>query len=47
MNNIFKVNQTIFYDLRKRNLLQSGNPNFLEYGTETISYIALPKIAKV
>ena len=43
MNNIFKVNQTIPYDLRKRNALQSRNPNSVKYGTETISYIA-PKI---
>ena len=34
MNNIFKVNRTVPYDLRKQNVLQSGNP---------ISYIA-PKI---
>ena len=39
MNNIFKVNQTIPYDLRKQNVLQSI-PNFVKSGTETISYIA-------
>ena len=43
MNNIFKVNQTVTYDLRKRNVLQSGNPSSVRYGTGTISYIA-PKI---
>ena len=40
MNNIFKVNQTVPYDLRKRNVLQSRNPSSVRYGTETISYIA-------
>ena len=43
MINIFKVNQTIPYDLRKRSVLQSRNPNSVKYGTETVSYIA-PKI---
>ena len=43
MNNIFKVNQTVLYDVRKRNVLQSINPSSVRYGTETISYIA-PKI---
>ena len=33
MNNIFKVNQTVSYDLRKQNVLQSRNPNSLRYGT--------------
>ena len=41
MNNIFKVNQTVPYDLRKRNVLQSRNPSSVRYGT--ISYIA-PKM---
>ena len=40
MNNIFKVNQTVPYDLRKRNVLHSRNPSSIRYGTETISYIA-------
>ena len=40
MNNIFKVNQTVPYDLRKRNVLQSRNPNSVRYGTKTISSIA-------
>ena len=43
MNNIFKVNQTVPYDLRKRNVLKSRNPSSVRYGTETISYI-VPKI---
>ena len=43
MNNIFKVNQTVPYNLRKRNAVHSRNPSSLRYGTETISYIA-PKI---
>ena len=43
MNNIFKVNQTVSYDLRKRNVLQSRNPSSVRYGSDTISYIA-PKI---
>ena len=41
MNNIFKI--TVPYDLRKQNVLQSRNPSFARYGTETISYVA-PKI---
>ena len=43
MNNIFKLNQTVPYDLRKRNVLQSKNPNSVSYGPETIFYTA-PKI---
>ena len=43
MNNIFKVNQTVPYDLRKRNVLQSRNPSSVRHGSDTISYIA-PKI---
>ena len=31
MNNIFKVNQTVPYDLRKRNVLQSRNPSSVRY----------------
>ena len=52
MNNIFKVNQTVLYDLRKRNVLQSRNPSSVRYGTWTISNIVLkiwsrvPKIIK-
>ena len=40
MNNIFKVNQIVPYDLRTGNVLQSRNPNSVQYGTKTISYIA-------
>ena len=43
MDNIFKVNQTVTYDLRKGNSPQSRNPSSVRYGTETLSYIA-PKI---
>ena len=43
MNIIFKINQTVPYDLKKRNVLQSRNLSSVRYGTETISYIA-PKI---
>ena len=38
--NLFKVNQTVPHDLRKRNILQSRNHSSVRYGTETISYIA-------
>ena len=41
MNNIFKVNQTVPYDLKKRSVLQSINPSSVRSGTETKSYIAL------
>ena len=40
-NDIFKVNQTAPYDLRKRNVRQSRNPSSVRYGAETVSYIAL------
>ena len=43
MNNMLKVNQTVPYDIRKRNVLQGRNPTSVIYGTETISYVA-PKI---
>ena len=43
INNIFKTNQTVSYDVRKRNVLQSRNPSSVRYDTDTISYIA-PKI---
>ena len=43
MNNIFNLNQTVPYDLRKRNVFQKRNQNFVSYGIETMSYIA-PKI---
>ena len=41
MNSIFKVNKTVPYDLRKRNVLQSKHTSSVRYGTKTISYIAL------
>ena len=37
MNNILKVNQSVPYDVRKGNLLQSRNPSSVRYGTEPIS----------
>ena len=43
MNNIFKITQTVPYDLRKQKVLQSRNPSSVRYGTETIPYI-VPKI---
>ena len=43
MNNIFNLNETVPYDLRKRNAFQSRNQNFVSYGKEAMSYIA-PKI---
>ena len=43
MNNIFKVNQTVPFDLRKQNVLQSRNPSSVRYGTKSMSYTA-PKI---
>ena len=46
MNNIFKVNQTAPYDLRKRNVLQSRNPTPVRYGTLNIFYI-VPKLWSV
>ena len=41
MNNIFKVNRSAPYDLRKRKVLQSRNSSSVRYGTKTMSYIAL------
>ena len=43
MSNIFKVNETIPYDLGKPNVLQRSKPSSVRYATENISYIA-PKI---
>ena len=43
INNLFKVNQTVPYDLRKWNIIQTRNPSSVRYGTEIISHIA-PKI---
>ena len=46
MKNIFKTNQTVPYDLRKRNILQSRNPSSVRYGAETLTYIA-PNICSI
>ena len=43
LNEVFKVNQTIPYDLRMRNELYARNPKTVRYGTETISFLS-PKI---
>ena len=43
VNSIFKVNQTVPCDLRKRNIIQARNPSSVRYGTEIISHI-VPKI---
>ena len=41
LNEVFKVNETIPYDLRMRNELYVRNPKTLRYGTETISFLSL------
>ena len=43
LNDVFKVNETIPYDLRMRNELYARNPKTVRYGTETISFLS-PKI---
>ena len=43
MNNIFKINETFTYDLRKPNVLQIRNPSSVRYYTENVSYRA-PKM---
>ena len=43
LNEVFKVNETIPYDLRMRNELYARNPKIVRYGTETISLLS-PKI---
>ena len=43
LNEVFKVNETIPYDLRMRNELYARNPKTVRYGTETISFLS-PKI---
>ena len=40
MNSMFKINQTVPYDIRKRNVFQSRNSSSVRYNTETISYTA-------
>ena len=39
LNEVFKVNETIPYDLRMRNELYARNPKTVRYGTETISFL--------
>ena len=43
LNEVFKVNETIPYDLRMRNESYARNPKAVRYGTETISFLS-PKI---
>ena len=43
LSEVFKVNETIPYDLRIRNKLYSRNPKKVTYGAETISSLS-PKI---
>ena len=43
LSEVFKVNETIPYDLRMRNELYARNPKTVRYGTETISFLS-PKI---
>ena len=43
LNEVFKVNETIPYDLRMRNELYARNPKTVRYGTETTSFLS-PKI---
>ena len=38
LNEVFKVNETISYDLRMRNELCARNPKTVRYGTETVSF---------
>ena len=40
LRNVFKVNETIPYDLRMRNQLYAANPKRVRYGTETISFLS-------
>ena len=43
LNEVFKVNETIPYDLRIQSKLYARDPTKLRYGTETISFLS-PKI---
>ena len=43
LGEVFKVNETIPYDLRIRNELYARNLRTVRYGTETISFLS-PKI---
>ena len=46
MEDVFKLKDTISYELRVCNQLYSRNPRTVRYGTESISYLA-PKIWSV
>ena len=46
LNEVFKVNETIPYDLRMRNKLYARNPKTVIYGTETISFLP-PQISSL
>ena len=43
LSEVFKVNETIPYDLRIQSKLYARDPTKLRYGTETISFLS-PKI---
>ena len=43
LSEVFKVNETMPYDLRMRNELYARNSKTVRYGTETISFLS-PKI---
>ena len=43
LSEVFKVNETIPYELRMRNELSSRNSKTVRYGTETISFLS-PKM---
>ena len=43
LGEVFKVNETILYDLRMRNELYAGKPKAVRYGTETIPFLS-PKL---
>ena len=40
LNEVFKVNETIPYDLRMRNELYARNPKIVIYGTETTFFLS-------
>ena len=40
LGEVFKVNETIPYDLRMRNELYSRNPKIVKYGTETTFFLS-------
>ena len=46
LSEVFKVNETIPYDLRMRNELYARNPKIVRYGTETTSFLS-PKICSL